>query len=197
MLKVYGIAGITSANLTIKTRSGRSFIKCEFKHGRMGIGTGNKPATYSTADPVEQAIIEDSPMFAEHRIKLIRGSENGKALTAFEIRRIEAENIRTAVAARAKRSAPAKQSASAAAAPAPVAEPAPSPSVVELAESESEPEPAPAAEPQVQVHEEITAKEEAVALLKSLGAKAIELTTPERILKCAVKHNVSFPNIVF
>ena len=71
MIKVYGIHGKTTALLRISTRSGKSWIEVEFKRGKLGLGASNQAATFSTADPTQQAIIEDSPMFGG-KIKLLR-----------------------------------------------------------------------------------------------------------------------------
>lgn len=76
MVKVYGIHGRTTALLRIPAGSGRSWLEIEFRRGRLGLGAANKAATYSTSDPTEQAIIEDSPMFGG-LIKLMNVYDNG------------------------------------------------------------------------------------------------------------------------
>lgn len=76
MIKVYGIYGRTTALVRIPAGNGRAWIELEFRHGRLGLGRSNKAATYSTSDPTEQAIIEDSPLFGG-LIKLIRSYDNG------------------------------------------------------------------------------------------------------------------------
>lgn len=76
MIKVYGIHGRTTAIIRIYTKSGLAYIEPEFKRGRLGLGKSNAAATYSTADPTEQAIIEDSNYFGG-LIKLIRVYDNG------------------------------------------------------------------------------------------------------------------------
>lgn len=63
MLKVYGIHGRTQAVIKVPVNNNQAWIECEFKHGRIGAGIGNKPATYPTNDTTEQNIIENSPLF--------------------------------------------------------------------------------------------------------------------------------------
>lgn len=63
MLKIYGIHGRTQAVINIPVNGGQAHLECEFKHGRIGAGMGNRPATYPTSDPIEQSIIENSPLF--------------------------------------------------------------------------------------------------------------------------------------
>lgn len=71
MLKTYGIDGQTTAILKIPFNNNEAWLEVEFKRGRIGAGTQNRPATYTSADPVVQAIIEGSPYF--HRlIRLVR-----------------------------------------------------------------------------------------------------------------------------
>lgn len=71
MVKVYGIHNRTQAIIKIPANGGRAWLEVEFRHGRIGAGMGNRPATYSTADPTEQFIIENSPMYGRV-YKLIR-----------------------------------------------------------------------------------------------------------------------------
>lgn len=71
MIKVYGIHGRTTALVRIPAGSGKSWLEIEFKRGRLGLGRNNQAATYSTSDPTEQAIIEDSGYFGG-LIKLMR-----------------------------------------------------------------------------------------------------------------------------
>lgn len=72
MLKVYGIHGRTQALIKVPVNNGKAWIDCEFKHGRIGAGIGNRPATYPTSDETEQNIIENSPFFGSliflHRV---------------------------------------------------------------------------------------------------------------------------------
>ena len=65
MLKIYGIHGRTQALIKVPVNNGKAWIECEFKHGRIGAGIGNRPATYPTTDVTEQNIIENSPMFGQ------------------------------------------------------------------------------------------------------------------------------------
>lgn len=71
MIKVYGIHGRTTAIIRIYNATGKAYIEPEFKRGRLGLGASNQAATFSTSDPTEQAIIEDSPLFGG-LIKLMR-----------------------------------------------------------------------------------------------------------------------------
>lgn len=56
---------------------------------------------------------------------------------------------------------------------------------------------APAYEPsgEMEEREDITTREDAVALLKSLGVKATALRSNEGILRSAAQRNISFPNL--
>ena len=72
MLKVYGIHGRTQAIIKFPLNNGKAWMECEFKHGRIGAGMGNRPATYPTADITEQNIIEDSPFFKQHMVFIHR-----------------------------------------------------------------------------------------------------------------------------
>lgn len=78
MLKVYGIHGRTQAIIKVPCNNGRAWLDCEFRHGRIGAGMGNRPATYPTTDVTEQNIIENSPLFG----KLIFLHRVGEAETA-------------------------------------------------------------------------------------------------------------------
>lgn len=71
MLKIYGIHGRTQALIKVPVNNGKAWIECEFKHGRIGAGIANRPATYPTSDITEQSIIENSPLFG-HLIFLHR-----------------------------------------------------------------------------------------------------------------------------
>jgi len=71
MLKIYGIHGRTQALIKVPVNNGKAWIECEFKHGRIGAGIANRPATYPTSDITEQNIIENSPLFG-HLIFLHR-----------------------------------------------------------------------------------------------------------------------------
>ncbi|MBR5660579.1 MAG: hypothetical protein IKW99_03420 [Bacteroidales bacterium] len=63
MLKVYGIHGQTTAIVKIPVNDNSAWLELEFRRGRIGAGLQNRPATYSTVDPVVQAVIEGSPYF--------------------------------------------------------------------------------------------------------------------------------------
>ena len=82
MLKVYGIHGRTQALIKVPVNNGKAWINCEFKHGRIGAGIGNRPATYPTADVTEQNIIENSPFFGSliflHRVAATETPEVAK-----------------------------------------------------------------------------------------------------------------------
>ena len=143
MIKVYGVHGRTTALVRIPAGSGKAWLEIEFKRGRLGLGKSNQAATYSTADPTEQSIIEDSPYFGG-LIKLLRvyGREGSEVSPALATEKPEAaEVVLTAVP-------------------------------------------------------DVTTKEEAVAYLKSKGAKAVQLRDDEAIKRFAAKVGVSFPNLV-
>lgn len=77
MVKVYGIAGRTCADITI--RAGKATLQIEFTKGCLD-RKNYRPATYSTGDPVIQMMIENSPLFGNLiRIHRIYGGENPKA----------------------------------------------------------------------------------------------------------------------
>ena len=75
MLKVYGIHGQTQAILNFPVNEGRAWFTAEFGRGRIGAGMQNRPATYTTSNPVIQGIIENSAEFG-HLIKIVRVSED-------------------------------------------------------------------------------------------------------------------------
>lgn len=72
MLKIYGIQGRTQALIKFPLNGNRAWLECEFKHGRIGAGLGNRPATYACADVTEQNIIEDSDFFKNRFVFLYR-----------------------------------------------------------------------------------------------------------------------------
>ena len=142
MVKVYGIHGRTTALIRIPAGSGKAWLELEFRRGRLGLGKSNQAATYSTADPTEQAIIEDSPQFGG-LIKLMRvyGEQGAEVAPALATEKPEA---------------------------------------VEVTFTEVP---------------EVTTKEQAVAYLKTKGAKATQLRDDEAIKRFAAKIGVSFPNL--
>lgn len=71
MLKTYGIDGQTTAIIKVPFNNGAASLEVEFKRGRIGAGLQNRPATYSTSDPVYQSIIENSIFFG-HKVRLVR-----------------------------------------------------------------------------------------------------------------------------
>jgi len=74
MLKIYGIHGKTQAILKFPLNDGKAWLSCEFAHGRIGAGMGNRPATYATADETEQNIIQNSDFFKSGYVHLFRTS---------------------------------------------------------------------------------------------------------------------------
>ena len=77
MLKPYGIYGQTPAVITFPLNDGQAWFTAEFGRGRIGAGIQNRPATYTTANPVIQAIIENSKEFG-HLIKIVRVTEDSE-----------------------------------------------------------------------------------------------------------------------
>ena len=75
MLKQYGIHGQTQAVINFPINDGKAWFTAEFGRGRIGAGPQNRPATFTTANPVVQGIIENSKEFG-HLIKLIRVTED-------------------------------------------------------------------------------------------------------------------------
>lgn len=136
--KTYGIYGRTTAVLRIPTSKGKAFIEVTFDRGVPNAGPNYRPATFSTSDPVVQAIMEQSSMF-------------GSVYTIYRIMRDDKETAKAAPSAAPKKN--------------------------------------------IEPLEGIETKEEAVAYLKSKGAKATNLKDNESILKYAEKIGVSFPNL--
>ena len=81
MLKVYGIHGQTQAVLNFPINDGKAWFTAEFGRGRIGAGMQNRPATYTTSNPVIQGIIESSAEFG-HLIKIVRVTEDSDAKKA-------------------------------------------------------------------------------------------------------------------
>jgi len=77
MLKQYGIYGQTQAVINFPINDGKAWFTAEFGRGRIGAGMQNRPATYTTANPVIQGIIENSKEFG-HLIKIVRVSEESE-----------------------------------------------------------------------------------------------------------------------
>jgi hypothetical protein len=75
MLKTYGIHGQTQAVINFPFNEGKAWFTAEFGRGRIGAGPQNRPATYTTSNPVIQGIIENSPEFG-HLIKIVRVTED-------------------------------------------------------------------------------------------------------------------------
>lgn len=92
MIKVYGIHGRTTAIIRIYNASGRAYIEPEFKRGRLGLGASNQAATFSTDDPTEQAIIEDSPLFGGliKLMRVYRGDDDKQVAAPLETAKPEA-----------------------------------------------------------------------------------------------------------
>ena len=137
MLKIYGIHGRTQALIKVPRNNGKAWLECEFKHGRIGAGLGNRPATYPTSDKTEQNIIEDSPLF-------------GQLIFLYRV----------------------------------------------AGDDAPKPKDTPAA-PELEYVTGVTSKEEAVAYLKTRGAKAVNLKDDEAIKKFMAKILVAFPNYEF
>ena len=96
MLKVYGIHGRTQALIKVPVNNGKAWIECEFRHGRIGAGMGNRPATYPTADVTEQNIIENSPLYGP-LIVLVRAVGEDKPVAAAAEKAVEPQAAAKAV----------------------------------------------------------------------------------------------------
>lgn len=140
MIKVYGIAGKTCAN--IKLNVGKATLPLDFTKGCLD-RKNYRPATFSTEDPTVQAMIEDSPLF-------------GKVITIYRVYGT-AEPVAPKAIAEAKKEA-----------------------AIEIAS-----------------FPEVTTFEEAVAKLKSLGAKATNLNSVANMKKYMANKNIEFPNYEF
>ncbi len=81
MLKQYGIYGQTQAVINFPINDGQAWFCAEFGRGRIGAGLQNRPATFTTSNPVVQGIIENSKEFG-HLIKLVRVSETDEKKAA-------------------------------------------------------------------------------------------------------------------
>ena len=84
MLKQYGIHGQTQAVINFPINDGLASFTAEFGRGRIGAGIMDRPATFSTSNPVIQGVIESSPMFG-HLITLVRVTEDDSEKKAAEI----------------------------------------------------------------------------------------------------------------
>ena len=73
--KIYAIHGYTTSIIRVPAGDGKAYLSCEFTKGCPHNRTNYRPATYSTSDATEQAIIENSPMF-NRLIKLWRVYED-------------------------------------------------------------------------------------------------------------------------
>lgn len=148
MVKVYGIAGKTCAN--IKLSVGKASLQLEFTKGCLD-RKNYRPATYTTGDATLQAMIENSPMFGRlifiHRVYLDSADASVKKA---------AEETAPAASGKAETGAKAGQ-----------------------------------------VYEDVTTYEEAITKLKSLGAKATNLSSVENIKKYMKNRNIVFPNYAF
>jgi len=81
MLKTYGIYGQTQAVINFPINEGKAWFTAEFRRGRIGAGIQDRPATFTTANPVIQGIIENSKDFG-YLIKLVRMTEDSAEKTA-------------------------------------------------------------------------------------------------------------------
>ncbi len=72
--KIYSYPGISNGEIQIK--AGKALIKVTFSNGYLDKKM-NRPATYSTGDPVMQQIIENSDLFGK-RIFLYKEFSDGK-----------------------------------------------------------------------------------------------------------------------
>lgn len=81
--KIYGIYGRTTAIVRVPVGKGKAYIQVEFTRGVPNPGPNYRPATFSTADPVTQDILERSPLY-NSMFKLYREvrSESPKAAVA-------------------------------------------------------------------------------------------------------------------
>lgn len=70
--KTYGIFGYIE--YTAEIAVGKAHLSIHFDKGSVN-AHGTYPATYTSKNPIEQAIIENSPLFKQERIKFIRATE--------------------------------------------------------------------------------------------------------------------------
>ena len=93
--KVYGIHGRSSAILRIPTGSGKAEFRAEFENGLPGAGANYRPATFSTADPIVQRIMETSPHFGRTYVlyRVWHEDDGDKAVPAAKPRRTQIEPL--------------------------------------------------------------------------------------------------------
>lgn len=93
MLKIYGIDNRTAAIITIPINEGKAKFVCEFRHGMIGRGRNNRPATYATVDVTEQNIIERSAYYGR-LIRLVRvvGGDTGGIKARTKAKKAETAN---------------------------------------------------------------------------------------------------------
>ena len=194
MLKVYGITGRTTAMLTIPTGNGKAFIKCEFKHGRMGLGIGNKPATYHTSDPVTQNIIETSNEYKKGLIKIVRAyNDEGSSLSPAELMQMRKNPGKNGIRIMPRGQ---KVVASKVSTPVPEADPVEAEPVNIVDEEPAAPVETPSEGENTggESYPEVTTHAQAVAILKAKGVKVSEIRSTENALKVAAKMGIEFPN---
>lgn len=73
--KTYGVPGKIETIMVIK--AGNTDVVINFKGGSI-VDFARKPASYSTTDPIHQAIIENSVQFKRGEIKLLSAFEVGE-----------------------------------------------------------------------------------------------------------------------
>lgn len=168
--KVYGISGYTTTIIRIPAGDGKAWLECEFTRGCPN-SAAFRPATYVTSDKTAQSIIEHSPYFGR-LIKLIRVSSDEKG---------DAAPAKAQATARVQQPAISQEKPSQ-----PKDESTDEKELLPQGDNE-----APTEYPDVKTYEE------AIAVLKSLGAKATQMRTIPMTKKLVEKMNISFPNYNF
>lgn len=93
--KIYGVLNLI--DWTVNIKAGKATMRVHFSGGAT-TARGRVPATYSTADPVKQAIIEKSNYFKTGHIFMVQSMEvpddaAAKARKAREAARVEAARV--------------------------------------------------------------------------------------------------------
>ena len=96
--KIYGVLNLI--DWTVNIKAGKATMRVHFSGGAT-TARGRVPATYSTADPVKQAIIEKSNYFKTGHIFVVQSMEvpddaAAKARKAREAARVEAARVEAA-----------------------------------------------------------------------------------------------------
>ncbi len=171
--KIYAIHGYTTSIIRVPAGDGKAYLSCEFTKGCPHNRTNYRPATYSTSDATEQAIIENSLMF-NRLIKLWRVYEDKQPEPAVQK---ASGSRRRAAAVIPETQAPKETEAQ--------------------APKETEAQAPKGSGGDVSDYPEINSREGAIEILKQNGAKATDLVSDDKIAAFMAKKNITFSNFSF